>query len=99
MEALTANQLICLHLCLYRYASVSSECFIPYIRSLPKDLSTVPLWREIAKDELWQKVVQADLLPPGLKAKTADVEKRFHSDWAATTEQWVNCPRSSKERP
>lgn len=63
---------------------------MPYIRSLPQDFSTLPLWREVTKDRSWLKILDARLLPTGLAAKTEDVNKRFESDWSATREYWVS---------
>lgn len=66
------------------------EDFVPYIRTLPQDFSTVPLWREVVKDEPWAEIVkEGGLLPQGLKATIEDVSKRYWKDWTHTSYTWV----------
>lgn len=99
-ESLTAIQLLSLHLCLYRHATLSDkspqtsaeepETFIPYLKTLPQDFATLPLCREIARDPIWQRIAEEGLLPEGLKAKTEDVSRRFKKDWVATKAAWVS---------
>lgn len=94
VEKLSAIQLLCLHLSLHRYSEASQsadlEDFVPYIRTLPQDFSTVPLWREVVQDEGWTSLVNEDgLLPSGLRIAMEDVSKRFWKDWQRTSEVWV----------
>jgi hypothetical protein len=67
------------------------ETFVQYIRSLPQDFGTVPLWREIMEDPTWKAVLKAELFPYGLKEKLDDVYRRFQTDWKATSTHWVRC--------
>ena len=98
-DNLTANQLLPLHIALYRHqayehqsSSPSPETFTAYIQTLPQDFSTVPLWREKTECKIWQRLVRKDkrLLPEGPRAKTEDVSKRFASDWEKVQHVWVN---------
>ena len=101
VASLSATQLLCIHLCRFRDAehdastSDDNEAFIPYLRSLPISFETVPLWCQVTKGALWQKLVEQDLLPMGLRAKVEDVKERFDRDWKAVNE--VNCFSQSFE--
>lgn len=95
VKQLSAIQLLCLHLSLHRYSTTSSsadiEDFVPYIRTLPQDFSTVPLWREVVKDQDWATVLKEEpsVIPPGLLAAMEDVSKRFWKDWTHASFSWV----------
>lgn len=95
-QALSAIQLLCLHLALKRFAAtgeaIDGEDFVPYIRSLPQDFSTVPLWQEVIGNEAWLQIANDDrLVPYGLMAAIEDVSKRFWKDWKRTSGIWVCC--------
>ena len=98
-DNLTANQLLPLHIALYRRqtykhqsSSTSPETFIAYIQTLPQDFSTVPLWREKTGCSVWQRLERKDnrLLPEGLRAKAKDVSKRFTADWETVQHVWAS---------
>lgn len=94
VETLSAIQLLCLHLALYRHnrpkqLSEEAEDFVAYIRTLPQDFSSVPLWREVVEDETWLSVVKDEgLVPAGLRTAIEDVSKRFWKDWITTNDIW-----------
>lgn len=95
VEKLSAIQLSCLHLSLHRFTkssfSETAEDFIPYIRTLPQDFSTVPLWREVTKDESWTSLFTQDgLIPSGFRRAVEDVSERFWKDWKVTNDTWVS---------
>lgn len=101
-DNLTANQLLPLHIALYRHqayghqsSSSTHETFTAYIQTLPQDFSTVPLWREKTGCKIWQRLEKPDsgLLPEGLRAKTEDVSKRFTSDWEKVQHVWASRAR------
>ena len=101
-DNLTANQLLPLHIALYRHSaydhqssSSTPETFTAYIQTLPQDFSTVPLWREKTGCKIWQRLGRQDgrLLPEGLSAKTRDVSKRFTSDWETVQHVWASRAR------
>lgn len=95
VEKLSAIQLLCLHLAIHRFNNADRddtvEDFLPYIRTLPQDFSSVPLWREVVKDEAWLSILrQPDLIPAGLLSAIEDVSKRFWKDWKTTSDVAVS---------
>lgn len=93
-DQITAYQLLAIHLSLNRhktsFAKGHPEAYIPYMRTLPQDFDTVPLWREVVKDAAWSRLSQTEgVLPYGLKAATTEVSQKFWKDWTAVQVLWV----------
>jgi hypothetical protein len=84
--------------------------FGPFIASLPRSFDTIPLWlAHTSRDddrasvssssrEKWEKL--SSCMPRSLKAKTDDVERRFHDAWKHVFEATVRSDfKQCKIRP
>jgi hypothetical protein len=102
LENLTAIQLLSYHLALHRPSRSPSaltgsehDPFGPFVASLPAAFDTHPLWlahahAPPASRKKWKKL--SGCLTASLKAKTDDVERRFHNDWDEMSKATVRFP-------